>query len=73
MIKYCTTCLLPSTKPDLRFDENGVCSACLAYRNRTEIDWEVRKKEFDLIISKFGVKIVKMSMADRHQHKNPHC
>ena len=53
MIKYCTTCLLPSTKPDLRFDENGVCSACLAYRNRTEIDWEVRKKEFDLIISKF--------------------
>ena len=53
MIKYCTTCLLPSTKPDLRFDDNGVCSACLAFRNRTEIDWEVRKKEFDLIISKF--------------------
>jgi len=53
VIKYCTICLLPSTKPDLRFDNNGVCSACLAYRNRSEIDWETRKAEFDLIVSKF--------------------
>jgi N-acetyl sugar amidotransferase len=56
MIKYCTTCLLPSTKPDLRFDDLGVCTACNAYLNRVEVDWVARKKEFELIISKFRSK-----------------
>jgi N-acetyl sugar amidotransferase len=56
MILYCSVCLLPSTKPDLKFDEKGVCSACNAYRNRDEVDWDMRKKEFDLIISKFRSK-----------------
>ena len=51
MIKYCSICLLPSTKPDLRFDNNGVCSACNAYANRDEVDWDGRKKEFDSIVS----------------------
>ena len=27
-MKYCKTCLYPDTKPDLLFDEDGVCSAC---------------------------------------------
>jgi N-acetyl sugar amidotransferase len=56
MIKYCSICLLPSTKPDLRFDNNGVCSACNAYANRDEVDWDGRKKEFDSIVSKFRSK-----------------
>ena len=56
MIRYCSICLLPSTKPDLRFDNNGVCSACNAYANRDEIDWDARKKEFDVIVSKFRSK-----------------
>ena len=56
MIKYCTNCLLPSTKPDLRFDKNGVCSACNAYSARTEIDWNERRAEFDGIISKYKSK-----------------
>jgi hypothetical protein len=29
-IKYCSKCLLPETKPDLSFDDDGVCSACVA-------------------------------------------
>jgi N-acetyl sugar amidotransferase len=56
MIKYCTKCLLPSTKPDLKFDKNGVCSACNAYSARTEIDWNERRAEFDDIISKYKSK-----------------
>ena len=56
MLRYCTICLLPSTKPDLRFDDLGICSACNAYSNRVEVDWEARKEEFDLIISKFRSK-----------------
>ena len=29
-LKFCTNCLFPETKPDLFFDENGLCSACKA-------------------------------------------
>lgn len=50
-MKYCTNCLLPSTKPQLTFNENGVCAACISYWNRPEIDWEQRQKKFLSIVS----------------------
>ena len=28
MIRYCRRCVMPDTKPDLLFDDEGVCSAC---------------------------------------------
>jgi N-acetyl sugar amidotransferase len=46
VLKYCTECLLPETKPDLSFDDEGVCSACNSYKNRATIDWEQREREF---------------------------
>lgn len=52
MIKYCTLCFLPSTKPDLYFDESGLCAACIAYKERKEIDWGEREKEFHKIIER---------------------
>jgi len=45
-MKYCTKCLYPDTKPDLSFNEEGVCSACTAYEAREGIDWGKRQKEF---------------------------
>jgi N-acetyl sugar amidotransferase len=45
-IKYCTQCVLPETKPDLSFDEKGICSACNAFAKRTDIDWDKRKLDF---------------------------
>ena len=53
MIQYCTKCLLPSTKPDLRFDYAGVCSACSAFEHRKSIDWESREKEFIEILNRY--------------------
>lgn len=53
MIKYCSNCLLPWTKPDLRFDGNGTCSACVAYQNRANVDWQARESEFRAIVSKY--------------------
>jgi N-acetyl sugar amidotransferase len=50
---YCISCLLPETKPDLSFDSSGVCAACLAYKNRKQIDWKSREEEFFRIIDKF--------------------
>ena len=57
MIKYCTNCLLPSTKPDLSFDAKGVCSACNAFLNRVSVDWNARENEFNIIVSKLRSKV----------------
>ncbi len=53
MIRYCTSCLYPETKPDLSFDANGVCSACAAYTRRTEVDWDRRRQEFLGIVEQY--------------------
>jgi N-acetyl sugar amidotransferase len=36
---------MPSTKPDLHIDAEGICNACRAYENRIAVDWEGRKRE----------------------------
>jgi N-acetyl sugar amidotransferase len=53
MIKYCTRCLYPETKPDLGFDDDGVCSACLAFEHRVEVDWEAREQEFLELVDEY--------------------
>ena len=50
-MKYCSNCCLPSTKPQLTFNEKGICSACLNYWNRPNIDWKKRKDTFLNIIN----------------------
>jgi N-acetyl sugar amidotransferase len=53
-IRYCVKCLFPETKPDLAFNESGVCSACTAAKNKNEgIDWEKREEEFHKIIEHY--------------------
>ena len=52
MIKYCKCCLFPETKPDLEFNDEGVCNACTNYTNRPRVDWEERKKQFIELVSK---------------------
>ena len=53
MLRYCTNCVMPNTKPDLRFDEEGVCSACNFYRDRMSIDWAKRKIELEKIFDEY--------------------
>ena len=53
MIRYCARCLYPDTKPDLRFDEQGVCSACTAFERRREVDWDRRHNEFMTLIDRY--------------------
>ncbi len=49
-IIYCTKCLYPNTKPNLFFDKNGVCSACVNFVKRINIDWLKRKTEFETLV-----------------------
>jgi len=53
MLNYCKQCVMPDTKPDLWFDDDGVCSACRNYGARANIDWDARAKEFAGLIEKY--------------------
>jgi N-acetyl sugar amidotransferase len=55
-IRYCSNCLYPETKPDLHFNEEGVCSACAAAEMKDKgIDWKQREKEFHEIINHYRI------------------
>ena len=56
MIQYCKRCCLPSTKPHLAFDEEGICNACRNYENRKNVDWDERKKELMAILDRYRSK-----------------
>jgi len=53
MINYCTRCVMPETKPDLWFDEDGVCAACRNYSDRDDVDWSERWSELKEIIGRY--------------------
>lgn len=43
---------MPDTKPDLRFDPEGVCDACRSFESRCFIDWGERRKQLANILDK---------------------
>lgn len=52
-MRFCTKCVMPDTKPDLHFDEHGVCDACRSQKAKDfDIDWEARKQEFLEVVKK---------------------
>ena len=51
-MQICSRCVMPSTKPDLTFDEEGVCDACKSHEKKPVIDWEKRQVEFHELIKK---------------------
>ena len=42
---YCKRCVLPNTKPGVKIDSNGICSACLSVEKKHKIDWKKREKK----------------------------
>lgn len=53
-MKYCKKCVMPDTKPDLHFDEEGICDACRSQESKNrEINWQEREKEFLELIKKY--------------------
>jgi len=53
LIVYCRQCIMPATKPDLKIDEDGICSACRHFENRKEVDWAQRKVELSEILDRY--------------------
>ena len=55
MLTYCKHCVMPSTKPDLQLDADGVCNACRSYENRKDVDWNARHNELLQVLEKYRV------------------
>jgi len=47
---YCKRCVMPSTRPGIVFDEEGICHACRWYeKKKTVVDWIARRAELQKI------------------------
>ena len=51
-MKYCKKCLYPSTKPQLEFNNDGICSACTNHDLKETIDWNKKRNELKQILEK---------------------
>ena len=50
---YCKNCLNVSTRPNIKFTEEGLCPPCAVYLNPVDINWDERIEELKEVIA-FG-------------------
>ncbi|MBF0498602.1 MAG: N-acetyl sugar amidotransferase [Candidatus Riflebacteria bacterium] len=55
-MKYCSRCVMPDTKPDLKLDDECVCNACRSFENREKVDWSIRSQELNSILDRYRSK-----------------
>ena len=46
-MKYCKKCVMPDTRPGIKFNNEGICQACIHYEQRKKINWLKRYKELE--------------------------
>jgi N-acetyl sugar amidotransferase len=44
-MRICKKCIQPDTRPNIHFNNEGICGACLWYEEKKIIDWNLREKE----------------------------
>jgi len=51
--KLCKNCFTPNTRPRIKFNEEGICNACMFFENRSKnVDFEIRKRELKELCDK---------------------
>jgi len=55
-MRRCTNCLIPDLRPEQKFDDNGICDACLNFKNKDKTDWKKRKLKFDQLLNSLKIK-----------------
>jgi N-acetyl sugar amidotransferase len=53
LLRYCSRCVMPDTKPDLQFDAEGVCNACRNFEKRVVVDWDKRRVELNAVLERY--------------------
>ena len=51
-MKYCKNCLQPDTRPNTKFNNDGVCPACIYFYKLPDVDWRERFQILQKILSK---------------------
>lgn len=44
---------MPDTRPGLKFNNEGICYACLRYEKRKKVDWKARWQELERLAAKY--------------------
>ena len=52
-MRYCKKCVMPDTRPGIKFDENEVCSACNSHEKKNTIDYSKRFEELKKLCDKY--------------------
>ena len=51
MLIRCKRCVATNSRPEQVIDKNGICNACLSFEKKKKIDWNKRKKLFEVEIA----------------------
>jgi N-acetyl sugar amidotransferase len=49
-VKWCRSCILPDTRPNLVIGKDGICNACAAHGTKRQIDWLSRANAFAQVV-----------------------
>ena len=50
-MKWCRSCVLPDSRPNLSIGADGVCSACRSHASKRTIDWAARARAFRDVVA----------------------
>jgi len=53
-MKYCKKCIMPTSRPGITLNEDGICGGCLGSKEKQEeIDWKFRAEELEKVLDTF--------------------
>ncbi len=55
-IILCRKCVLPNTRPHVKFDKNGICSVCNSFKRTSKINWKNQRQKFKSLVKEIKKK-----------------
>jgi len=52
-MRYCKKCVIPDTRPGIKFNKEGICYPCLAAEKKKHTNWGQRQEEFKALLDKY--------------------
>ena len=52
-MRYCKNCVMPDTRPGIKFNSDGICYPCLMKQERLKVDWKARWQEFEELADRY--------------------
>lgn len=52
-MRYCKRCVMPDTRPGIQFNSQGICTGCISYEKRQQIDYKKRFQELEALCEKY--------------------